>query len=361
MKTKLTVLCCSLININVFATSPTVTLFSSINSELYTESQPIKSFIDEFNQPVTHGDSAFTYNQFELGVSYAGFSFGLQSRYDYLMAFDPDTALYTYTEKNDLPFDERFYTYDLNVKNATSHGAFFSYKFELNDSKVTLTPKLSVFSSKHFQDGLIDGEVFADEPQGNFTIDYFFSKDRLFKSFSPQNRPKGLGVSLDLSVDWQVSTVLKLGLAVKDLYYIGSYSNAGYSLGNIQDIPFQEDRDGNVFSAPTINLQTSGNSQTKGHSLTMPARYYGYADYTISPEFSARVTFRAIEQDRFAAVQGRWHFTPNWALMAGYEDKSEAWQVGIGSNSMGINVKTDSLDFDNANYLSFNSYVSITF
>ncbi len=345
---------------NVAATLP-LTIFSTLDSEIYAESQPVKSFIDKFDQPLTKGDSAFTYHQLEVGVTYSAFSFGLQSRYDYVMEFDPDTALYTHTEKNNLEFEDRFYTYDLKAKNATSHGMFFSYKIDLESEKITLTPKLSIFSSKHFQDGDINGEVFADQPQGNFNIDYYFSKDRLFKSFSPQERPKGLGVSLDIAFDWQISEELKFGIAVKDLYYQGKYTDAGYALGRIQDIPFQEDSEGNVTSQPAIILTTSGTGQTKERTLTMPTRYYGYLDYRISPSFSTMLAFRAIEDDRFTAIVGRWHFTPTWALTAGYEDKSEAWQIGIGSKSMGIKLKTDSLDLDQAHYLSFNTYVSISF
>lgn len=361
MKIKLTLYSCLLIPFHSFASTSPLTIFSSVNSEVYAESQPINSFIDEFNQPITKGDSAFTYNQFELGVEYSNFSLGLQSRYDYVMEFDPDTAIYTHTEKNDLEFEERFYTYKLSAKNATSHGMFFSYKMNFTHPKMTLTPKLSIFSSKHFQDGDIDGEVFADQPQGNFNIDYYFSKDRLFKSFSPNERPKSLGVSLDIAFDWQLSEKLKLGLTVKDLYYKSKYSDSGYALGKIQDIPFQEDDKGNVFSEPAIILKTSGSSKTKEHTLTMPARYYGYADYQISSAFSAQLAFRSIKKDRFTSLIGRWHFAPNWAVKAGYENKSEAWQIGIGSKSIGINFKTDSLDFDKAYYLHFNTYLSISF
>ena len=361
MKIKLLFYFCIVVHFNNFASTSPITIFSKFDSEIYAESQPIKSFIDKFDQPLTKGDSAFTYNQLEVGVSYSDFSFGLQSRYDYVMEFDPDTALYTHTEKNDLAFEDRFYIYNLKAKNATSHGVFFSYKIDIESQKMTLIPKLSIFSSKHFQDGNINGEVFSDQPQGNFNIDYFFSKDRLFKSFSPQERPKGLGVSLDIAFDWQITEQLKLGVAVKDLYYKGRYTDAGFTTGRIQDVPFQEDSMGNVTSAPAVILKTSGNGQTQDSTLTMPARYYGYLDYRISSEFSTALAFRAIEGDRFTSITGRWHFTPTWAVTAGYEDKSEAWQVGIGSENIGINFKTDSLDFDQAYYLNFNTYISISF
>jgi hypothetical protein len=361
LKIKLTLYLCIFLHFNTFASTSSLTLFSIFNAEVYAESQPINSFINEFNQPLTKGDSAFTYNQFEVGVTYSAFSFGLQSRYDYVMEFDPDTALYTHIEKNDLAFENRFYTYNLKAKNATSHGVFFSYKIDFNTPKITLTPKLSIFSSKHFQDGNINGQVLADKPQGNFNIDYAFSKDRLFKSFSPQDRPKGLGVSLDIALDWQISEQLILGLAIKDLYYKSSYADAGYALGSIQDIPFQEDNEGNVYSEPAITLKTSGNNQTKDHSLTMPARYYGTLDYRISSLFSTQLAFRSIKNDQFTSLLGRWHFTDNWALMTGYENKSEAWKIGIGSQSIGINFQTDSLDFEEAYYLHFSTYLSILF
>jgi hypothetical protein len=346
---------------NTFASTSPLTIFSTLNAEVYAESQPIKSFIDEFDQPLSKGNSAFTYNQFEVGASYSNFSFGLQSRYDYVMEFDPDTALYTHTEKNDLAFEQRFYRYKLKAKNATSHGMFFSYKMNFTDPDITFTPKLSIFSSKHFQDGDINGEVFADEPQANFIIDYYFSKDRLLKSFSPQQRPKGLGMSLDIAFNWQISKQFQLGLSVKDLYYKNKYSNAGYTLGHIQDIPFQQDDSGNVFSEPAINLTTSGNGNTKSHTLKMPARYYGYIDYKYSSKISAKLSLRAIKKDIFTSIQSRWHFTPHIAFVGGYENKSKAWLIGVESKYAGISFQTDSLDFDKAYHLNFNTYVTISF
>jgi len=361
LKIKLSFYFCILVHFNTFATTTPLTLFSTLNSEVYAESQPIKSFIDKFDQPLTNGDSAFTYNQFELGATYSNFSFGLQSRYDYVMEFDPDTAVYTHTEKNDLAFERRFYTYKLKAKNATSHGMFFSYKLNFDNPKITFTPKISIFSSKHFQDGVINGEVFADEPQGNFNIDYFFSKDRLLKSFSPNERPQGTGMSLDFALDWQLSGQINLGLTVKDLYYKNKYSNSGYTQGIIQDIPFQQDSSGNVFSEPTINLETSGNNNTKSHTLKMPARYYAFIDYLVSPKISTKLAIRTIKKDIFTAIEGRWSFSPNVALVGGYENKSKAWLIGIESKSIGINFQTDSLDLDKAYHFNFNTYVSISF
>ena len=110
-------------------------IFTYFDAEIYTEAQPVQAFVDDFDAPLTSGDSAFTYNIFEVGVGYNNFKIGLQSRFDYVLNFDPDTAKYTHTEKNDLEFEDRFYTYALDGKQATSNGVFVSYDFKFLDKK----------------------------------------------------------------------------------------------------------------------------------------------------------------------------------------------------------------------------------
>ena len=79
-------------------------VFTHFDAEIYTEAQPVQAFVDDFDAPLTSGDSAFTYNIFEVGVGYGNFKVGLQSRFDYVLNFDPDTAKYTHIEKNNLAF-----------------------------------------------------------------------------------------------------------------------------------------------------------------------------------------------------------------------------------------------------------------
>ena len=185
-------------------------IFTHFDAEIYTEAQPVQAFVDDFDAPLKSGDSAFTYNIFEVGVGYGNFKVGLQSRYDYVLNFDPDTAKYTHTEKNDLEFEDRFYTYYLDAKQATSNGVFVSYDFKfLDKNALTITPKLSVFASSHYQDAIVNGEIYSDEVEGAVTVDYNFSKDILFKKFSPSEKPEGLGYSLDIFADWQVNDELK--------------------------------------------------------------------------------------------------------------------------------------------------------
>ncbi|MAD76702.1 MAG: hypothetical protein CML20_18260 [Rheinheimera sp.] len=337
-------------------------VFSQFDAEIYTEAQPVAAFVDDFDAPLKSGDSAFTYNIFELGVSYSGFKFGFQSRYDYVLNFDPDTALYTHTEKNNLAFEDRFYTYRLDGKQATTNGVFLSYDFNfLQNNSLTITPKVSVFASTHFQDASVNGQVFSDELEGSILVDYSFSKDILFKKFTPENNPKGMGYSFDLFVDWQVGNDFKVGLSIEDLFYKTDYDNSGYVRGQTTDVPFSKDDNGNVVTQPLVSLQTSAFGNTQNRDLEMITRFRVFADYRISERYSTQLTIKNYDKDTFNQLKGRIHFWDHWAVQAGFETKSEAFLIGVESKYFGLNLKTDNLDLDKAYYANVNCYLNINF
>jgi hypothetical protein len=336
-------------------------VFNTFNSEIYAEAQPIKAFTDDFDKQLTHGDSAFTYNQFEVGVSYKEFKFGMQSRYDYALEFDPDTALYTHIDKNKLQFEQRDYRYYLKAKNATTHGVFISYGYQLDEYNLIIIPKISFLSGKHYQDGKVEGTIFAGESQGKLNVDYYFSKDRLFKSFESNNALTSKGLSLDLDLHWNYSRDIKMGLSIKDLYYRNKFKNSPFVTGFTNDIPFKENEDGNITTQPSVVLNTSENGNDKDHTLVMPMRVYSYLDYRIDNHFSTQISIKKLNDDIFTQAKARWHFFSNWALVGGYEIKSTSWLMAIESKNMGFSFQTDSLDLNKAYYASINWYFNIHF
>jgi hypothetical protein len=337
-------------------------VFTHFDAEIYTEAQPVQAFVDDFDAPLTSGDSAFTYNIFEVGVGYGNFKVGLQSRFDYVLNFDPDTAKYTHIEKNDLAFEDRYYTYYLDAKQATSNGIFASYDFKfLDKNALTITPKLSIFASTHFQDGIVDGRIYSDEVEGDISVDYNYSKDILFKKFTPPENPEGLGYSLDIFANWQVNDELHVGFSVKDLLYKTDYEDSGYVNGQTTEIPFSQNDNGDIITQPTVSLKTSSFGNTQSHDFDMKMRMQAFADYRINDRFSTQLTLKRYDQDTFSQLKGRVHFWDHWKVQAGYETKSKAYLVGIESEYFGLNLQTDSLDLDKAYYANINWYMNIKF
>ncbi|MDK1313631.1 hypothetical protein [Pseudoalteromonas ardens] len=343
-----------------YASSSDIELIHQFHSEIYTEAQPVKAFVEDFDKPLTHGDSAFTYNVFELGMKYKGIGFGAQSRFDYLLAFDPDTARYTHTEKNDLPFERRNYRYYLRGKQATTNGVFLSYDFTLLDERLVITPKFTYFQSTHFQDAIVDGTIFADEIEGKLQTEYYFSKDILFKSFTPTENPEGEGYSFDLALSWQITPDLDIWAAAKDLMYETKYEGVGFVNGFTTDIPFTEREDG-IDTTPSVRLRTSAYDQEIEYTFEQNARYYLGVNYRINNQFSTTLKARKFIDDTFVQATVSYHFGESWELFGGYETHSEAFELGIKTRHAGISVKMDNPDIEDAHYVNLNWFLNLAF
>lgn len=334
------------------AAKPPITVQHSFNSEIYTEAQPIKAFLDDFDKPLESGDSAFTFNTSELGVKHMGVGVGVQSRFDYLLEFDPDTALYTHLEKNDLAFDERNYRYYLKGKQSTTHGVYISYDLQLLDKSILIAPKMTFFQSVHFQDGVVDGTVYSDEVKGALTTNYYFSKDVLFKEFTPAEKPKGKGYSFDLQLAWQITETIKVSALIKDLIYEAEYEGAGFVNGFTTDIPFTENNDGTISTSPTVQLNTSAYNREITHTFEHDARYYFNLDYQFNERFAFELASRKYNQDVFNQLTAKYGFWNDWQAFAGFETHSKAYQFGVQNKYFSVSLKTDSFDFANANYVN---------
>ncbi|KZN64868.1 hypothetical protein N473_13825 [Pseudoalteromonas luteoviolacea CPMOR-1] len=333
-------------------------IINTFDSEIYTEAQPVKSFLDEFDKPLSSGDSAFTFNVFELGVKYKGVAVGAQSRYNYALEFDPDTALFTYLEKNDLPFEARNYRYYLKGKQSTSHGIFLSYDFNFFDETLTIVPKVTYYQSAHFQDAIVDGTVFSDEIKGALETQYFFSKDILFKSFTPKQSPEGEGYSIDLAIKWRVNDDLTLSFKGLDLINETKYSGVGFVNGVTTDVPFTEQGD-SIETSPSVRLRTSAFGREVDYSFEHDARYYFDVQYRLNDRVSFDVFTRRFYKDTFIQGNINYHFNDSWRAFSGYETNSKAVEFGIANDYFGLSVKTDRLDLDDAHYANINWFIRL--
>ena len=335
---------------HTYAAKDPISVIHNFSSEIYTESQPVKAFLDDFDKPLESGDSAFTYNIFELGVKHMGVGVGVQSRFDYVLEFDPDTALYTHLEKNDLVFEDRNYRYYLKGKQSTSHGLYISYDIELLDKSIIVAPKVTFFQSAHFQDGVGDGTIYSDDVEGALQADYYFSKDVLFKEFTPSEKPSGQGYSFDLAFSWQVNDDFKVSALVKDLVYEAEYEGSGFVKGFTTDIPFTENSDGTISTTPTVQLSTSAYGREVTHVLEHDPRYYVNMNYQYSDRVGFELATRKFNKDTFHQLSVNYSFWDNWRTFVGYESHSQAYRIGISNKYFELAFKTDSFDLDNANY-----------
>jgi hypothetical protein len=271
------VLCSSLIPATVSAAEwgPYV----EIDTFTYSEVMSIKGFIDHFSGELQSGSKAVTHNRAEAGVHYDQWWLAKVVRYDYEIAFSPDTALLNYQIENNLPIDEtRSYEIYLKAQHLRSTGFTLGRYFQPR-SNVRWGIGLSWLSSEQFYDGYIQASVdqgtirafdlatfdslIADlqdievtsasqvialgeslrpviaqlqqqiaSTQLSGSADYFYYKPALredeISAFDQVDfsAPTGRGYTLDLLVDWQIAPKWQMGMRIRDAYSQIRWQNA---------------------------------------------------------------------------------------------------------------------------------------
>jgi hypothetical protein len=330
-----------------------LSLIQRFESEIYTESQPIKPFTTDFDFPISSGNSAFTHNRFELGLQYDAWEVGVQSRYDYLLSFVPDTALYTYLDKNNLPYDDRDYRYFLKAKNITSNGIYASYEYSITPH-FTLIPKIAIFASTHYQDGVVDGSITPENGQGDLQVAYYFSNDLLFKSFNLTENPSGVGYSFDLFAKWQITPNIEVLVDVVDLVHRTEFTHSAFAVGQTVRKPFEKNSNDDIVTRPTISIQTALNGNETDHTLTLPVRYKFQANYQFSENWRAGIELKKYAEDSFTALNITWLGLRNWSVSSSYQTKTKAWSVGVQHKYFSLMLQTDNTDLQSAYYAHIN-------
>jgi hypothetical protein len=59
----------------------------------------IHDFVDDFDDKIVGGDTAFSNNKVEIGVEWKSWRIAYVDRFDYITQFTEDTALFRHAEK----------------------------------------------------------------------------------------------------------------------------------------------------------------------------------------------------------------------------------------------------------------------
>ena len=339
-----------LLAVSIFP-SHAASIKSYLELDVLSEPQPVKAFIDDWDKDYESGDSAYTHDRYIIEADTPWGQVGIQTRYDYRLKFDPDTALYTYLEKNDLPFEDRDYRYQLDGQHATLFGVYFARAFSFEEKKITLTPSLHLYTGKHYQDAQVDGFIANDGDSGTLEVDYYFTKDRLFKTFDVDERPTGRGYGLDLKLDWQVMENWQLSLDIRDLIFRVRFTDSPFATGASTQSPLQVN-DGLLNAFPTISLQTHLNGNERDHSLKLKPRFYLTNRYRINDTFSASLRVNRTIDDTFIIPSAIWHISDTWQTEIGFNTETSAPLVGVRHTNFWLELSADKTNIDDIRFLT---------
>ncbi|WP_230659201.1 hypothetical protein [Psychrobacter sp. I-STPA10] len=344
--------------------SPQKQIVWTINANAYSPTQPIASFVDDWDASLDKGDVAFAQGQVGISVTPANsqLSYGLDWRYDYLMTFNQPTAQVYWQYKNDVAADShQTYPLYLQARHNERLGAHVGMNLPLADDWVLAT-KAHIWQGRHAIDGQFAGSMLTQPlsnqgsnkkslrdslEKANATLNYYYDQPALDEEnlgWYPKS-PHGYGYSLDVSLQGQLGNSTQL---VIDGYDI---------LGKMywKDIPSTHyDLDYEDSRRPPYTLE--GSLNTDAEVQRIPWRVETHLTHDLANQWqlglhSQSNTYQHLYQlsAGYPLHYGHHKYTNTPIMLTGLlEPQSKAIGFAIDSPYAGIKLLTDSLKSNEA-------------
>lgn len=311
----------------------------------YSESKSIKSIAESnWNVELQPGDISFSTDRVEAGVSLGGWQLGYIKRYDYYFEYSPETADGVHKVKNKTPLvpGEQFDLL-LDANTMVSDGLRLTFNQEYSQS-FTYGFSVSYLRGELFNDGSLNGqaEVIAENDyEFSFDVDYYYSEDKLFdREVEP---PQGRGYAVDLVLDWQISSELKLGFQAYDILTRMYWEGAPRTIATASSDTKEYDEDGYVIYNPVV----SGLETNQDYVQEIPRKIFLLADYSIG-RYVFDMAYRDYEIKSFYLVGAGLNISNTSKI--GFSCNLTASACGVDYSNFWFRFKllTDDLDLENA-------------
>lgn len=323
------------------------TEFSSFS---VAEAQSVYQTMKDWKGKQHRGNYAATFDKFAVSAHWNAWTLSLFSRFDYRLKFSNDTARLFYEDKNKIsPQQARQYKVDLDVVHHVSKGAGFAYTFQPHTS-LTLTPQLSLFESGDLLDGRLKGIAsYSDdgESSAELALDYYYEEDKIFDR-PLDDAPQGRGYALDLGLTWNIDEQWTLALQTSDLYARIDWKEAPFTTARSRAAPLATDDPFEYYKQATI----SGVESFDRFRQHLPMRLESRISYALPQAELALETWGEPQQTYFAPSISR--SIGAWTLTGLAEVRTQALGVRLKHSNFGLELISNSLDYQKSDLLRFN-------
>ena len=335
--------------------------YSELESSSYSEAMPIKQLVNDLKgSKIKDGDFAYTHNQFEIGHRWGAFELALFWRYDYFLAFSPDTAWLFYLDKNvdsnnniaQQPVLElKDYNVRLNANHLESKGAAIGYSFYLLPELAVKT-RLNYFNSKNMTNGSLTGNITtsSDDYTGTLYLDYAYKHDSLLNRKEESIFGQGLGVDID--VFWQLTDTVSLSVQGRDVFSYIEWRDVTYTTATAITDRVSYNENGTIHVIPNI----SGINDYRKQIQRLPNRYLLDLNYHLENWQLALQWYRYDNFNFPRLMLGSREKEIDWHL--GYDLKTSAVEFGLEHSDIRFKVKSERLDWSKAHDFSLSLSVN---
>ena len=326
------------------------TLKPFFHAETFLHSEPIAlDAVDKQWEGTYHpnGNKQLASVWVESGVKKGNWSLGLLYREVHQLNFDSETAdLYYTVENNQSLIAGQQYQLDLDAYRYRGAGVRVNRHFEPTPT-LQLSAGTSLFVASNIMDGSLTGSAKAnadDDYEYFITGDYLYSEDVLFGRKN-LDKPTGLGLSLDLSLDWQPNPQWHATASIKDL--------AGAIFW--KDVPYTEA----TANSATTSIDESGFTQVN----PVLTGFEGYQDshtQRLKPTIDLRLDYQARENSPAVSLKYKHIDSLNLFALGGsravgrgklalhYWPQIETLEADYQGKKLGVSMAIDDMDISEA-------------
>ncbi|MDH4276099.1 MAG: hypothetical protein OEW08_13785, partial [Gammaproteobacteria bacterium] len=279
----------------------------------HSQGVPFGAITQGWDVPVSAGALSQGYVLSEAGIRHAGWTLGIQDRYEARVHYNNDTLEFLQTiKKSQLLTVGRDYTILIDINHYKARGARVSYTFgdanlwhlTLGGTYLELTDLLA---------GRLEGVATPTSNKSynfNFDVDYFYTKDALFER--KVTAPFGQGYALDLAFYWQALENLALRGEITDLYGKLHWDFAPRTVAKGNSATQKFDSNGYQYFEPAISGRESTEAFDQAfnpHGLFEVEFNYGLLRLNQRTHYTVDALYPAL---------GTAYNWPGWGLAYGY-------------------------------------------
>ncbi len=259
-------------------------------------------------------------------------SFGIESRFDYLLHFDPQSA-YFYQKLENQSIQAGQYNLDIEVNSVWSHGFFAQYFIPLSSFSGfnELSVTAHILKPQEVQQGALigSGQVNADDSFAYaYQLDYLYDENRLTDTLA--EKVSGWGHSFDLSYEHVSKDGFNAYMAIEDAFYTYYWQSVNQDVGCLSRP---------IRATCSVKTTVESAKQTLPHTLTL----------RLSQQLNNKVGIRlqALQWSRFRALKmgAAWH---TWSLQQ--DVINDISHLTYESDMVRLNLATDKLNLSQAKH-----------
>lgn len=341
-----------------------------ILSESFSNILPIKQLVkDDWKQaPASDSSIGFTQNELGLKAYWGNVSFNIAHRLDYFVFTNPDTAQAFYLERTDQPLTSQdSYQLSLKLHHQRSNGFRLGYQWQLENFSTEIN--IGYWDVSATRESQITGEIFGDDNNnitGTAELTEHYNDKNFLKHSNNNNEwdTDGYGLTVDVSIDWDINTEFGIALDIKDLYSQFNMKSLGYSRGSI-------DTDGtfiNSLGGKSYLPLYRGIFGAKDYNFTLPEQVNLVAHYqakslssdpfTVGYRYLARYKRQGEVNFYYAGVEFELE-TSSLRFMLDLENLSP--EIRYSSEWLDLVIATDKFDLDKAMQFTLGVAVNYNF